>query len=71
LADKLHNARSILADFGASGEGAWSRFKRGRLQQEWYYRWLAEALCAPREGEVPLPFCAEFRQVVEELFGAT
>ncbi|HEX8218080.1 MAG TPA: HD domain-containing protein [Chloroflexia bacterium] len=69
LADKLHNARSILADFGASGEGAWSRFKRGRGQQAWYYRGLVEALCAQREGEEPLPFCAEFRQVVEELFG--
>lgn len=69
LADKLHNARSILADFGRGGEGTWSRFKRGRTQQEWYYRGLVAALCSPRDGEEPLPFCGEFRQVVEELFG--
>jgi (p)ppGpp synthase/HD superfamily hydrolase len=69
LADKLHNARSILADVHASGEGAWSRFKRGRAQQEWYYRGLVEALCVPRRGEEPLPFCDEFRRVVDELFG--
>lgn len=70
LADKLHNARSILADVHASGEGAWSRFKRGRAQQEWYYRGLVEALCMPRRREEPLPFCDEFRRVVDELFGA-
>lgn len=70
LADKLHNARSMLADLGMGGEGVWSRFKRGREQQEWYYRGLVEALCEPRAGEEPLPLCEEFRQVVEELFGA-
>jgi (p)ppGpp synthase/HD superfamily hydrolase len=69
LADKLHNARSILTDLKANGEGVWSRFKRARSQQAWYYRGLVEALCAPRAGEEPLPFCAEFRQVVKELFG--
>jgi (p)ppGpp synthase/HD superfamily hydrolase len=69
LADKLHNARSILTDLKASGEDVWSRFKRARAQQEWYYRGLVEALCTSRAGEEPLPFCAEFRQVVGELFG--
>lgn len=69
LADKLQNARSIMTDLRAGGEGVWSRFKRGRAEQAWYYRGLMAALCAPRDGEQPLPFCEEFRQVVEELFG--
>ncbi len=69
LADKLHNARSILTDARQGGEGVWSRFKRGRAQQEWYYRGLVEALCAPREGEEPLPLCVDFAHVVDELFG--
>jgi (p)ppGpp synthase/HD superfamily hydrolase len=69
LADKLHNARSILADVRAGGEGVWSRFKRGRSQQAWYYRGLVGALCGSHEGEETLPFCGEFRQVVDELFG--
>ncbi len=69
LADKLHNARSVLADVRTGGEGVWSRFKRGRAQQEWYYRGLVAALCTPGAGEEPLPFCGEFRQVVDELFG--
>lgn len=69
VADKLHNARSILADMRRGGEGVWVRFKRGREQQAWYYRGLAEVLCTPRAGEEPLPFCEEFRRVVEELFG--
>ncbi|HEY0069998.1 MAG TPA: HD domain-containing protein [Chloroflexia bacterium] len=70
LADKLHNARSILADLRRGGEETWLRFKRGRTQQAWYYRGLVAALCSPRPGEEPLPFCAEFKQVVEDLFGA-
>ncbi len=47
-ADKLHNLSGIVADHAAIGEEVWSRFSRGREQQEWYYRGLAAAL---RDGE--------------------
>jgi (p)ppGpp synthase/HD superfamily hydrolase len=67
-ADKLHNCRTMLAEYGRVGERLWTRFKRGRQEQGWYYRSLVDALCAPREGEEPLPFCAEFRRTVDELF---
>jgi len=40
LADKLHNARSILVDVGVAGEGVWDRFNAGQADQEWYYRQL-------------------------------
>lgn len=45
-ADKLHNARALLADYRATGEGMWSRFNRtsGRAGQLWYYGRLAEVL---------------------------
>jgi GTP pyrophosphokinase len=42
LADKLHNARAILADYHASGETVWDRFNGGRSGTLWYYRSLAD-----------------------------
>jgi hypothetical protein len=43
LADKLHNARSILADLREIGPAMFERFTAGRDQQLWYYRSLVEA----------------------------
>jgi hypothetical protein len=45
-ADKLHNARSLLADYRGVGEELWLRFNRtsGRAGQRWYYGRLAEVL---------------------------
>lgn len=66
LADKLHNARSILVDFGELGEHVWERFNAGRAEQAWYYG----RLLAVFEGRTPdsrnLP---ELRRVLGELFG--
>ncbi len=42
LADKLHNARSILTDLRADGDSIWDRFNGGREGTLWYYRSLAE-----------------------------
>jgi (p)ppGpp synthase/HD superfamily hydrolase len=42
-ADKLHNARSILADFRSIGDALWSRFSATRDQTLWYYRSLVTA----------------------------
>ena len=42
-ADKLHNARSILADLRTLGEGLWERFTGGKDGTLWYYRALVEA----------------------------
>ena len=69
LVDKLYNAQSILRGARSGDTDLWSRFKRGREQQEWYYRGLVAALCTVGDGEEALPFCEEFRGVVEELFG--
>jgi GTP pyrophosphokinase len=40
LADKLHNARSILRSLRVDGESLWQRFKGGKEGTLWYYRTL-------------------------------
>ena len=62
-ADKLHNARSILADYRVSGEALWDRFTGGRDGTLWYYRSLVEAFRAA--GGTPA--LAELERVVAEL----
>jgi (p)ppGpp synthase/HD superfamily hydrolase len=42
-ADKLHNARDILADYRQHGEEVWKRFRGGREGTLWYYRSLVDA----------------------------
>lgn len=43
LADKLHNARSILRDHRIVGESVWDRFSATKEETLWYYRELANA----------------------------
>jgi GTP pyrophosphokinase len=45
LADKIHNARSILRDLRKSeiGPTVWERFKNSKEKTLWYYRELANA----------------------------
>jgi (p)ppGpp synthase/HD superfamily hydrolase len=69
LADKLHNLHTIGLAHVQSGEGVWDRFKRGRAEQEWYYRGLLDVLCGPAPNGKELPFCAEYRAEVERVFG--
>lgn len=42
LADKLHNARSIVADVHRQGESVWARFTGGKKGTLWYYNALVE-----------------------------
>lgn len=42
-ADKLHNARSILADLRTEGDTLWDRFTGNKEGTLWYYRALLEA----------------------------
>lgn len=41
LADKIHNARAVLRDYQALGDGLWQRFRGGKEGTLWYYRALA------------------------------
>lgn len=49
-ADKLHNARSILAEFDALEGEEWKRFTGGRDGTLWYYRALVDAFRAADDG---------------------
>ncbi len=62
-ADKLHNARSVLADLRSLGEDLWPRFNGGKEGTLWYYRALVEAL----ETAGPDPIVEELDRVVGEL----
>jgi len=42
LADKLHNARSILMDLRVNGNQIWNRFNGHKIGTLWYYRSLIE-----------------------------
>lgn len=50
-ADKLHNARSVLTDFRAHGEGVWAKFTGGRDGTLWFYRAVLDALLAASRPE--------------------
>ena len=41
-ADKLHNARTLVADYRVVGEELWERFHGGREGTLWYYRSASE-----------------------------
>ncbi|OKH21456.1 phosphohydrolase [Hydrococcus rivularis NIES-593] len=43
IADKLHNARSILVDWHRYGEEIWTRFKGGKEGTLWFYRAIIES----------------------------
>ncbi|HEY3121994.1 MAG TPA: HD domain-containing protein [Vicinamibacteria bacterium] len=43
MADKLHNARAILADLRRHGDVLWGRFTADRAGVLWYYRSLVTA----------------------------
>jgi (p)ppGpp synthase/HD superfamily hydrolase len=62
-ADKLHNARTILADLRTAGDAVWDRFQGGKEGTLWYYRSLVHIL--PGGGSDPL--AEELDRVVSEI----
>jgi (p)ppGpp synthase/HD superfamily hydrolase len=54
LADKIHNARSILRDLRKPDVGAavWARFKSSQQDTLWHYRELAKAFAQYRPGQL-------------------
>jgi hypothetical protein len=61
--DKLHNARSILADLRSLGDELWDRFTGGKEGTLWYYRALVEAYTAAGAN----PVVEELDRVVREI----
>jgi len=62
-ADKLHNVRTILADYRREGDAVWDRFSGRRDGTLWYYRAVLDVL---REG-TPNRLIDELQRVVTEL----
>lgn len=62
-ADKLHNARAILADYRQYGEAVWQRFKGGREGTLWYYHTLVNTFHQLDDS----PLIDELARVVSEL----
>ncbi len=63
LADKIHNARSVLNDFRRDGESTWARFKGKRDGTLWYYAELARQFMEVS----PDPMAQEFKRIVDSL----
>jgi len=63
LADKVHNARTIAADYRLHGEAFWTRFRATKRQVLWYERALVDAF-RPR-GRSPL--FDELEKLVDEI----
>lgn len=70
LADKLHNARSILTDYRTHGDAVWARFRQGQgLATRIYYRELALAFEREQDrmGEHARPAVDELRRTVDAI----
>jgi (p)ppGpp synthase/HD superfamily hydrolase len=63
LADKLHNARTILSDLEEHGDATWSRFNGGRQGSLWYYQSLLEIFQESEAGYM----LREFIRIVQEI----
>jgi (p)ppGpp synthase/HD superfamily hydrolase len=64
LADKVHNARSILRDQRLIGDAVWDRFSASREDTLWYYQDLVQAY---RTAGMTGFLMDEFERVVEEI----
>jgi (p)ppGpp synthase/HD superfamily hydrolase len=62
IADKLHNARSMLADYRTIGEELWCRFNAPRADQLWYLKSVARAV----ENRVPAAILTELKSIIKE-----
>jgi (p)ppGpp synthase/HD superfamily hydrolase len=62
-ADKLHNARSVLADYREIGNSVWDRFQGKREGTLWYYRALLDEFKRKKANRV----VNELERVVLEL----
>jgi (p)ppGpp synthase/HD superfamily hydrolase len=63
-ADKLHNARAILADYGTWREDLWPRFNAPKEDQLWFYGAMVTTL---RQASAPKALVDELDGIVKEL----
>ena len=64
LADKVHNARSIVRDYRAEGHTLWERFTNKTIDDQlWYYRALLDFFSTRHAG----PLVEDLRHALTEL----
>jgi len=63
LADKVHNAESLLRDYWREGEATFTRFSGGAEGTRWYYRALHDCFQRKLPGEL----CDRLGRAVEGL----
>jgi GTP pyrophosphokinase len=67
LADKVHNARSILKDLIVVGESTWDHFNGGKDGTIWYYRSLEKIF----RNSFSSPLVDEFTWLVDKIINIT
>lgn len=67
LADKLHNARSIVADHARVGDELWRRFNAPKEDTAWYYDKLAAAFAKKDLGHAARPAVKELRELADKI----
>jgi len=67
MCDKLHNARSILADLRQLGDALWTRFTGGRDGSLWYYRALVAAYRSAGTTPLTEPLLDDLERTVVEI----
>ncbi len=63
LADKLHNARTILTELELKGPEIWEKFNGGRAGSLWYYRELVDFFLIQLPGQM----AKELEEIVTKL----
>ena len=63
IADKLHNARSLLADWYRYGDEVWSKFQGEKEETLWFYRSILATLRQKNDSYL----LAELAKVIREL----
>lgn len=63
VADKIHNAETIIFDYQVKGKEVWKVFNRGKDQQVWFH----ELVCTGLEKSWNHPLVARYRMAVEKL----
>ncbi len=63
LADKLHNARSLLVSLHREGESTWQYFNRGKEEMLWFYQSLNQIYRATGNDYLS----SEFNRVISEI----
>jgi (p)ppGpp synthase/HD superfamily hydrolase len=68
-ADKLHNLSTVLDASAQQGEAVWSRFKRGKEQQSWYYKNVYKGLVIGlKEEQKRNSLFKQLNETIEKVF---